>query len=326
MKVLIIALALLQLLTPFASADDALTRIGTIPLPDVSGRFDHLAIDIKGKRLFVAALGNNTLEVLDLSKRERITTISDVKRPTAAIFIPEKNQIGIASSANGCFKIYSGADYKSVATIKGLDDADNVRLDLDKNTVVIGYTDGALAFINAKNWQKTGNIKLEGHPESFQLAGQSGRIYINVPTRSEVSIIDRDQKRVTGSIPMTNYKANFPMALDESNERLFIGCRTPPRLVAFDAKIGNPIGELEISADTDDLFYDAKRHRIYISCGEGTIDIVNASVGQRLERIQRITTRQGARTSIYSPDLDTLFLAVPNHAGHPAEIQIYKPN
>src|ERR1051325_8929755 len=309
-----------------AQANDALKLIGTVPFPGVTGRFDHFAIDEQGQRLFVAALGNNTVEVINVSNKDRVTFITGLRKPQGIVFLPEKNQIGVACGGDGTFKVFSGVDYKLLTTIPGLDDADNVRLEpKQKATVFVGYGDGALAMIDAKTWKKTGDIKLTGHPESFQVENDGADIYVNVPGAREVAVADREKVCVRATFPMNKFKSNFPMALDETNNRIFIGCRTPPRLVILDKEKGQELANVEISGDTDDLFYDAKRQQVYISCGEGFIDVVNAAPDQPLKRIQKIPTRSGARTSFFSRELDRFFLAVPNRGSDPAEIRIYEP-
>jgi hypothetical protein len=307
-----------------AHAEDTLKLVATVSLPGVTGRFDHFAIDPKGQRLFVAALGNNSLEVIDVLNMKPLTNITG-RKPTGVVFIPEQNQVGVAAGDDGVLKVFSGVDYKPVATVGSLDDADNVRLNRTNSTLLVGYGDGALAIIDVKTWKKTGEIKLPGHPESFQLDQAGDRVYINVPSKKEVALGDISERRVIAKFPMTKFQANFPMALDPSNGRLFFGCRNPSRLVALDKEKGKELADIEISGDTDDLFYDAKRQAIYISCGEGFIDVVNARPGIPLERIDKIPTRTGARTSFYSPDLDRFFLAVPKHEAAPAEIRVYQP-
>jgi hypothetical protein len=307
-------------------AEDTLKLIATVPLPGVTGRFDHFAIDAQSQRLFVAALGNNTLEVINVFNKTRITSISALRKPTGAVFLADKNQIGVAAGGDGVFKVFSGEDYKLVATVDSLDDADNVRLEpKNKETVFVGYGDGALAIIDVKTWKKMGDIKIAGHPESFQVENGGDDIYVNVPGVKEVAIADREKRRVRATFPMTKFKSNFPMALDETNDRVFIGCRTTPRLIVLDKEKGHELANLEISGDTDDLFYDAKRQWVYISCGEGFIDVVSAAPDQPLKRLQKIPTRSGARTSFFSHDLDRFFLAVPNRGSDPAEIRIYQP-
>jgi hypothetical protein len=148
---------------------------------------------------------------------------------------------------------------------------------------------------------------------------------VNVPDAKQIAVIDREQRAVIARWPMEKFRANFPMALDETGRRLFIGCRQPPRLVVFNTGSGTPAADLEISGDTDDLFFDARRNRLYVSCGEGFLDVIQRHDGDRYERITREPTRAGARTCFYSAELDRLFLAAPQRADRVAELRIYQP-
>jgi hypothetical protein len=325
MKALLSLLAAWSFAVCAAQSEDLLKLVATVPLPGVTGRFDHFAIDADGQRLFVAALGNNTVEVISVVNKERVTTIRNLRKPTGVAYIPYKNQVGVAAGDDGVLKVFSGEDYKLIETVSGLDDADNVRFDKAKQKVFVGYGDGALAIIDANTWKKSGDIKLSGHPESFQLRDGGHDIYVNVPTAKHVAVIDGEKRVVSKTFPTGKFQSNFPMALDEANNRLFIGCRRPARLLVLDTPTGQPIADLEISGDTDDLFYDARRGRIYVSCGEGFIDVIAANSRAAMKRVQKLPTRAGARTSFYSHDLDRFFLAVPSHGSEPAEIRIYQP-
>src|SRR5262245_43014600 len=164
-----------------------LKLLHTIPLPGVKGRFDHFAIDLKGRRLFVAALGNNTLEIVDLAQAKRLRSIPGLLKPTGVLYLADRNQIAVANGDDGTFRICSGQDYKSVATMKSLDDADNVRIDAQANRVYVGYGDGALAVIDPVNWKTVASIKLPAHPESFQLEREGRRIFVNLPDARQVA-------------------------------------------------------------------------------------------------------------------------------------------
>jgi DNA-binding beta-propeller fold protein YncE len=303
-----------------------LTLTKTIPLPSVRGRFDHFAMDAKGHRLFVAALGNNTLEVVETGSGNRLKSITGLHKPTGVVFLSELNQIGVANGDDGTFKVFDGDSYQLVKTVGSLDDADNVRYDSKARAIYVGYGDGALAVIDSATMKQTGSIKLSGHPESFQLEKQGIRIFVNVPDAKHVAVIDRERKVVTGTWPMTEFKANFPMALDEENHRLFVGCRHPARLVVFDTMTGKAVANVAISDDTDDLFYDPKRKRLYVSCGEGSIDVIRRGESDSYGPRVVIPTRGGARTSFFSADLDEFYLAVPVRGLQNAEIRIFRGN
>jgi hypothetical protein len=200
----------------------------TIPLPGVQGRFDHFAVDMTGRRLFVAALGNNTLEVIDLVAGKRIQSVAGMSKPTGILYFPESNRIFVANGDDGTLKILDGATYKAVNNLTALDDADNLRYDLKTKLAYLGYGDGALGIIDTASAKAVAKVQLPKHPESFQLEKDGRRIFVNVPDAKQVAVIDRDQRTVVETWPMEKFQANFPMALDEGNHRLFIGWQRIP--------------------------------------------------------------------------------------------------
>lgn len=297
----------------------------SIPLPGVQGRFDHFAIDVKGQRLFVAALGNNTLEVIDLVAGRRLKSLSGMSKPTGVLYLPEPNQIVVANGDDGTVRLIDGSNCHARHSLGRLEDADNLRFDPKTKLSWLGYADGALGLIDTMAASAVAKVPLPQHPESFQLETAGRRIFVNVPDAQQVAVIDRDQRAVVASWPMKQFQDNFPMALDEPNHRLFIGCRKPARLVVLDTATGKPVADLAISGDTDDLFYDEARHRLYVSCGEGFVDTIEQSTPDQYQRISRLATAVGARTSCYSKELDRLYLAVPARGPKPAEIRVYQP-
>jgi hypothetical protein len=296
----------------------------TIVLPGVKDRFDHFAIDTNTHRLFVAALGNDTLEILDVAAGKRLHTIRGLHKPTGVVFLPADNQIGIANGNDGTFRVYDGKSYKEIARVDGLDDADNVRRDARTGLTYVGYSDGALAVVDPRSWKVTSKVKLPAHPESFQMEREGNRIFVNLPDAKKVGVVDREAHKLIAEWPMEKFRANFPMAVDEPNHRLFIGCREPARLAILDSGNGRIVTALGVSGDTDDLFYDAGSKRIYISCGEGFIDVVEQQSPDAYTRLERIPTSKGARTSFFSPELREFYLAVPELDGKSAELRVYK--
>jgi hypothetical protein len=301
----------------------ALSLAKTIPLPGVTGRFDHFALDIKGNRLFVAALGNNTLKAIDLVAGKRLQSIAGLPKPTGVLYLADRNQLFVACGDDGSFKVFDGVSLRSERVVTGLDDADNVRFDTKTGLIYLGYGSGALAVIRAATAEKIASIELAAHPESFQLEKNGRRIFVNVPDARQISVVDRERGAVIATWPMETFQANFPMALDEPGRRLFVGCRNPARLVVLDTTGGRKVADLAISGDVDDLFYDAARHRLYASCGDGFVDIIAQQDSDNYERLDRIPTAPGARTSYFSPELGQFFLAVPERGAQKAEIWIF---
>jgi len=296
----------------------------TIRLPGVEGRIDHMELDAASDRLFVCALGNNTVEVLDLRKGERIHSITGLGAPQGIAYIPELNRIFVANDKGGICKIYDGKSFQAVAQLDFKDDADNVRYDSPTKKIYVGFGSGGIGVVNAVDGKQIGSIKLSAHPEAFELEKNGKRIFVNVPNSRHVAVIDRDKSEVVATWKTDLAFANFPMALDEANHRLFVGCRLPSKLVVLNTDSGDVVAKIDVSGDCDDLFYDTKRHRVYAICGAGKIDIIDQTDPNTYAASARVNTADGARTGLFVPERDTLFVAVPHRGAQQAEIRAYQ--
>ena len=294
-----------------------------IPLPNVKGRIDHLSADVKGQRLFVSALGNGTLEVIDIRSGQRVREIGGLSEPQGVLYDGNSNKIFIASGGDGTVREYDGKSFTLLKTTVLGDDADNVRYDTQSKQVVVGYGSGGLASFDT-NLQKNADIKLPSHPESFQLEQNGPRVFVNLPESHRVAVIDRSKKAVVNEWPDTGAAANFPMALDENDKRLFVGFRAPARLFVFNAETGSVVAKLPTVGDTDDLFYDAARHAIYVIGGEGFVDIFRQGDANHYEYTSRMKTSAGARAGLFVPSLSRLFVAAPRRGSQAARILVYK--
>jgi DNA-binding beta-propeller fold protein YncE len=295
----------------------------TIPLPGVEGRIDHLALDASGERLFVCALGNNTVEVLDLRRGERIRSITGLGAPQGIAYIPEFDRLFVANDKGGICKIYDGKSFQTVGELDLKDDADNVRYNSVGKQIYVGFGSGGIGIIDAADGKQLGSIKLSAHPEAFELEKQGKRIFVNVPNSRHVAVIDRDKGEIVATWKTDLAFENFPMAFDETNHRLFVGCRLPAKLVVLDTESGEVVAKIDISGDPDDVFYDGKRHRIYAICGAGKIDIIEQTDANTYKAAAKIDTANGARTGLLVPERDTLFVAVPHRGSQQAEIRCY---
>src|SRR5438046_1471793 len=296
----------------------------TIPLPRVEGRIDHLAVDAASDRLFVCALGNNTVEVLDLRKGERIHSITGLGAPQGIAYIPELNRIFVANDKGGICKIYDGKSFQAVGRLDFKDDADNVRYDSPTKKIYVGFGSGGIGVVNAVDGKQIGSIKLSAHPEAFELEKNGKRIFVNVHNARQVAVIDRDKGEIVATWKTDLAFGNFPMALDETNHRLFVGCRLPAKLVVLNTESGDVVTKTDVSGDCDDLFYDTKRHRVYAICGAGKIDIIDQTDPNTYAASARVNTPDVARTGLFVPERDTLFVAVPHRGAQQAEIRAYQ--
>jgi len=320
----IVALVLCYTLATVRAQTAPLKLTKTIALPGVEGRIDHFAFDAAGERLFVCALGNNTVEVVDLRKGVRVHSITGFGAPQGIAYIPELNRIFVANDKGGICKIYDGKSFEAVGELDFKDDADNVRYDDATKKVYVGFGSGGIAVVNAPDGKQIGSIKLSAHPEAFELEKTGKRIFANVPNSRHVAVIDRDKSDVVATWKTDLAFANFPMALDEAHHSLFIGCRMPSKLVVLNTDSGDVVAKIDISGDPDDVFYDRKRHRIYAICGAGKVDIIEQTDANNYKALTKIDTANGARTGLFVPERDTLFVAVPHRGAQQAEIRAYR--
>ncbi len=300
-----------------------LTELRADALPGVQRRIDHFAADPAGQRLFVAALGNHTLEVLDLPAGKRTTSIPGLNEPQGVAYLPSLHRIVVATRAGGTVTALDDASYEPITTLANLPDADNLRFDERAGLLYVGHGDGALGVIDPASMKLVADIPLPGHPESFRLEEGSPRIFVNLPPTHEILVVDRLRRSVTGHVPLAGLADNYPMSLDEHGHRMFVGVRRPARLLVFDTSTLQRIASVPCVGDTDDLFYDARRDRVYVIGGEGYIDVFDASRSANYGRLARVATRAGARTGLWSDDLDRLFVALPLRDGRPAEIAVF---
>jgi outer membrane protein assembly factor BamB len=295
----------------------------TIPLPGVEGRIDHLAMDIKTKRLLLSALGNNTVEVVDVDRGRVVQSISGMNEPQGTGYVPAVNRIYVANGKDGKLRIYDGVSYKPAGEVGFGDDADNVRYDAAHKLLWVGYDDGGIAAVDIATGKRVKELYLDAHPESFQLEKNGPRLFANVPEAREIEVLDRVQGRVLAKWPMTAASKNFPMALDEANHRIFIGCRSPAKLIVLDMDTGKIVAQFDCPGDTDDLFYDAARKRIYVAGGEGVMEAFQQKSPDAYESLGKVKTAEGARTALFVPDLSRIYLAVPHRGNQGAEVRVY---
>jgi DNA-binding beta-propeller fold protein YncE len=302
-----------------AQADDEAPVIERkIALGAVAGRIDHLGIDLARKRLLVAELGNNSVAVVDLAQGKLLTRLSRLREPQGVGYAPKADLIYVANAADGAVAIISAGDLSPVAKVNLGADADNIRPD-GPDRMIVGYGDGALAVLDAASGKRLADIPLAAHPESFQLDAAANRVYVNLPEANRVAVIDRAAGAEVARWGLPGAAANFPMALDAAENRLFVGYRRPPVLAAFDTRSGEALAKTSICGDADDLFYDPARKRVYVSCGEGFLAVLDAS-GAGLREVARVATEPGARTALFVPELDRLFVAVRAQGSDPAAI------
>ena len=308
-----------------------------ISLPGVQGRIDHFTMKLKPgeladqARIVFSALGNKSVEVVNAFASTVTHTITGLEEPQGVVYVPDFNELFAANAGDGTVKIYDGASYKLLKSVKLGDDADNVRYEAAEKRVYVGYgsgASGAIAVIDAKTDQRLpGDYQVGGdHPESFQLETRGDRIFVNVPgAGSIVSVIDRKTHAIT-KWHLHGASENFPMALDEADHRLFIGARNPPEVLVLDTDSGEQVAAVPAAGEMDDLYYDASRRRIYGIGAVGYISVIQQTDPEHYHLIANVPTRIGVRTGILVPQKqygDRLYVAVPALPDHEAALWVY---
>jgi DNA-binding beta-propeller fold protein YncE len=321
--ILLMACLFWPAVTGAQTASPPLILEAKIPLGQVSGRIDHLGIDLKRQRLLVAELGNNSLGVVDLAAGKVLRRIADLSEPQGVAYVPFSDSVFVANAGDGSVRVLGGEDLTPTGRIELGDDADNVRLDTAHNRVLVGYGKGALAVIDPASLSRTADIRLKAHPEGFQIDETGTQVFVNVPDAHEIVVVDLATGS-TQSLPTQGAGSNFPMAIDGDTHLVLVVFRSPPSFMALSSQDGHVAAKAETCGDADDVFVDRKRRRVYVSCGEGVVDVLEpGEAGYR--RLARVPTVSGARTSLFVPELDRLFVAVRAGSNEPAAIWVFRP-
>ncbi|HSQ54631.1 MAG TPA: YncE family protein, partial [Gemmata sp.] len=281
----------------------------TVPLQGATGRYDHMALDAKGEQLFVANLSNDSLDVIDLKAGKLMKQIRGQKKIQGIAYVPELDRIFVGNGGDGECRCFDGKTYKLLGSVK-LPDADNVRYDPIAKHVWVAHAEKMLTSLDPKTLEVKATVKLPGSPEAFQIDPERKRLYVNCLKPAMVAVVDTEKAQVMSQYRLTHGDQNYPMALDRDGGRVFVGCRAKPMVVALDASSGKELFTVDIPADIDDLFFDAKRKRLYASCGEGVLAVLEEhKVNFKL--VEKIPTRKLARTCLFDANSGRLFVVLP---------------
>jgi len=297
-----------------------------IILPNVKGRIDHIDINLKDQIAYVAALGNNTLEVVDLKNGKVTGSIGGLDEPQGVAYILKHQEILIANGGSGECGFYSALTLKKVGSIKLAGDADDVRYDAGTDKVYVGYGSGGIAVIDAATRKQIGNIALPAHPESFQIDAKLNKLWVNLPGSGIIAVADLKQLKVIAKWSRLLPRANFPMAYDEIKHRIIIGYRVPAKLVIYGSETSKEIFSAPMVGDVDDLYWDGRNKKVYISGGGGAVDIFKQTSDSVYKQVAHIKTRDGARTSLLIPELELLLIAARERGDQKAALLVYKTN
>jgi hypothetical protein len=297
-----------------------------ISLPSVKGRIDHIDINGKDQVAYIAALGNNTLEVVDLKNGKVTGSITGLDEPQGVAYIPTHQELLVANGGTGECGFYNALTLKKTGSIKLADDADDVRYDAEADKIYVGYGSGGIAIIDAASHKQIGDIKLPSHPESFQLDTKANKLWVNLPGSGSIGVADLKQLKLTAKWSKLLPRANFPMAYDEAQHRIIVGYRVPAKLVVYNSETGKEIFSGPMVGDVDDLYWDGKSKQVYISGGGGAVDIFKQDGDTAYKQVAHIKTRDGARTSLLVPELGLLLIAARESGDRKAMLLVYKMN
>jgi DNA-binding beta-propeller fold protein YncE len=298
---------------------DALVPSGTIELPKVEGRIDHLAYDAEHDRVFVCALGNGSVEVVDVKAGKVVKSLAKFDEPQGVAPVPANQEVAFTSGGDGKLHVLDAATLAEKKTLDAGEDADNVRLDAKAGRLWVGGGEGLVAF-DVATWKRAALVKLAGHAESFQLESDGPRLFANVPAARHVAVVDRAKGEVVATWPLDGASSNFPMALDEKNGRLYVGCRSPAVVVVLDTKSGKVVAKSPIGGDCDDLFVDAGRGRVCVSCGEGVVSVLALEKDGAFAPVAKVETASGARTALFVAARNRMWVAAPARDGRAARL------
>jgi hypothetical protein len=320
---LMLFLGLLDASLSLAQGAGPLVLEKEIALPDVEGRIDHFSVDVPNQRLFVAALENGSVEVLDIEQGERTAEIKGLEEPQGVYYDSKTDRLYVATGGDGKLRIYDSKSLTVQETLGFGGDADNVRHDEQTGNIWVGYGNGGIAIANAAG-QNVDLVALDTHPESFQFEPNGDRVYVNVPKQFGVAVVDRKKRAVVAKWGLGVQFGNYPMALDDTHKRLFVGCRLPAKLVILDTTSGRIVASLSTIGDADDIFYDGGQRVVYVIGGEGAVEIFRQRDADHYEPEGTITTAPGARTGLFVPALNRLFVAVPHRGLQSAKVLVYE--
>jgi hypothetical protein len=313
-----IAIAVLLLGAASARAEAPLQLEARIALPDIIGRLDHLAADVAHRRIFIAEPGNDSVGVVDLAQQKVLHLLRHLQEPRGVGYVPASDTLYVSSGLDGALRLFQGETLAPAETIALGPEPDQIVVDAAARLVYVGRGAGAVSVIDDRTRHRRADIKLREHPQGMALAGDGKQLFVNVGAAHELVVIDRAADKVTATLLLRDGRANGPLALD--GDRLVTFFRRPPQLAVIAPKdaAGRNGGPAEVSArallptcmDAGDAFADSARHRLYVVCGEGVVDVLERD-GEGYRRLARLPTGAGARTGLFVPELDRLIVAVP---------------
>jgi DNA-binding beta-propeller fold protein YncE len=317
------ALAVLALALAATAAE--LELVQTFQSKGKAGGLDHVALDSKRGHLLLANKANNTLDVIDIKDGKLITQKENQTAIQGVAYAADFDRIFVGLGTNGLCNVINPETFALVKTLNFKDDADNVRYNPALKVVYVAHAEKALGVVDAKTNNKKADISLPAGAESFVVEAKRPRMYLVTPSPCQMVVIDTEKNAVTTTYPIKSSSGAHTIALDEANHRALIGCHKEPMLVVMDTETGKEVATVPIPGDNDDLWFDAKTKRLYASCGEGALVVLEQQDADKYKVLEKVDTVKGARTCLYVPETKRLYLAVPRQEGKEGpEVRVYQ--
>jgi YVTN family beta-propeller protein len=320
-------------LIPFSATSQtlapAMRLTKTIVLPGVQGKLDHFAIDLAGNRLFLAATGSGSVQVIDLKTDKVRESIGGLVKPHGLAWDASTGTLYVTDGALAELRAYKGEPFSVAGTIKLSVDADDMMYDNANHMLFVGHggSDTAnaarVAVIDTDHFALIANVGVASHPEGLDFDRETGRLFVNVADSNEVAVIDTAAKALSSQWKVTKAAENVPMAFDREHHLVFVACRTPGTLIALDSLTGREIASLPAAGKADDLFYDPALRRVYLISGAGEVDLFQVDEGRTVRSLSVLQTVPGAKTALFVPSQNLVYLGVPGTAGHAVEVREY---
>lgn len=327
-----IAVCFMSCLAAQAQTVAPLTLSKTIPLPGVVGGFDHFAIDLSRDILFAAAKGNHTVEAVDLNTGKIAQSITGLAKPHGLAWVPETHRLYVADGKLAQLQVFEGSPLHAAGTLKLSDDADDMVYDEQSGMLYVGHggsdaaNPGRIAVVDTKNFSFSANLPVAAHPEALDIDPQGQRVFANIADAAQVAVINTRTNVIEATWKLKDASDNTPMGYDASDRVLLIACRKPAVLLALDANTGKEVSRTSTDDGADDLFYDAKLHRVYVITGAGAVDAYSISAAKHLIPVGKLRTAPGAKTGLLVPSQNLLYVGIPSIGSKSAEIRVYKIN
>jgi DNA-binding beta-propeller fold protein YncE len=320
---------------PQKQHDEPLKLVQAIPMPKVKGRIDHIDVDIKGERLFVAALENGSLEVVDLRAGKWVRSIPGFKETQGVVYEAKLKKLFVASGVDGIVRVFRGDTLDLLDSIQLELDPDRLAFDPNTNLLYAGCGGkaagkdyGVVAIIDATNDKHLEDIRVEDHPAEILMNKSGTKLFVFISIAGKIQVIDAKKRQILSTWPVSSQRP-ADGAFDESTHRLFVGTRKPATMTVMHSDSGKELANLPTAEGMDGVYFDALRKRIYVSGGRGFdagyVHVYQQEDADHYIQIAKISTRPGAGTSFWSPESDRYYVAAPANDKEDAAILVFEP-